>query len=100
MLFDSVPGHHVFNQLQPPQTSTLFHSVPKTKSRLAEVCLHSEHKGTGTPIQLGSPGNTRVGAVCGRPSMFGAPQQAKSSLAIPQPICRILTCRSSHSCSY
>ena len=35
---DSVPGHHVFRYLQPPKTSTLFHSVPKT-NRLADLCL-------------------------------------------------------------
>lgn len=28
MLFDSVPGHHFFNNLHPPSTPSLFHFVP------------------------------------------------------------------------
>ena len=69
MLFDSVPGHHVFNELQPPQTSTLFHSVPKTKSRLAQVCLHSEHNGTGTPIAVRIAGQHESGC-CMRAAVY------------------------------
>src|SRR5438876_6142227 len=100
MLFDSVPGHHVFNQLQPPQTEILFHSVPKTNLGSPTFVSIRNTTGHEPPIQFGSPGNTKVDAVCGRPSMCGAPQQAKSSLVIPQPICKILTCSSSHFCSY
>jgi len=37
--FNSVPGHHIFNQLALPQTLNLFHSVPKFQFRLAGVCL-------------------------------------------------------------
>jgi hypothetical protein len=37
--FNSVPGHHVFKRLALSQTLILFHSVPKSKFKLAEVCL-------------------------------------------------------------
>ena len=39
MLCNSVPGHHVFNNLQGSFNPVLFHSVPKTL--LAGVCLTS-----------------------------------------------------------
>ena len=38
----TVIGHHFFKQLQAFQNPILFHSVPKPKSRLAEICLNLE----------------------------------------------------------
>jgi hypothetical protein len=81
MLLVASPGHRTFNHLQPPQTSTLFHSVPKTKSARRTLSQVLERDG------LFCDGFTvirtkEMGVACELQFTFDAQRQTRRSLVM------------------
>jgi hypothetical protein len=89
MLWVASPGHRIFNHLQPPKTSTLFHSVPKTKSARRTLSQVLERDGLvcdGFKVIR----TWEMGVACELQFTFDAQRQARRSLVMFQRISKTL----------